>query len=176
MKNFTLPDFVDYPQFFNVKEYVRLFNNLYSYVINPYSLENGYSLYIGFRDEYVFVRVSDFKSNEFKLSDPKLKVVLKYVDKLSNIMKTSKIREACYYFSDYNKPVLVDVMISANKFLGPGMIKDIYSKVIPTQEILEIVVISTDNFSNYNGKFIKPSRFKYVIEDKEFRPLYGIMK
>jgi hypothetical protein len=110
------------------------------------------------------------------LSDPKLRVVLKYVDKLANLMKSAKIREACYYFSDFNKPVLVDVMISANKFLGPGMVRDIYAKIIPTQEIIEVVMLSTDNFSKFNGKFIKPSRFKYVMEDKEFRPLYGIVK
>ena len=91
-------------------------------------------------------------------------------------MKTSGIKEACYYFSDVKNPVLVDVMISANKFIGPGMLRDVYSKIIPTQKISEITMLSVDNFNNFNGKIIKPSSFKYVIEDKYFRPLYGIIK
>jgi hypothetical protein len=176
MNKCVIPDFVDYPTFFDVKEYSKLFNNLYSYIIVPYSLDDGYSLYIGFRNGYVFVRLSDFKSNEYKISDSKYKPILKYVSKLVNLMKTARIVESCYYFSNKSNPVLVDVMISANKFLGPGMIRDIYKKILPTQEIVEIATVSSDNLSKYMGKFIKPSRFKYLIEDKEFRPLYGIVK
>ena len=176
MKEYIIPDFIDYPELFNVSEYSSLFNNLYSYVIDPYPIDVGYSLYIGFRDEYMFMRLADLKSNKLELNNDNNKFVLKYSDKLFNIMKVSGIREACYYFSGVNNPILVDVMISANKFIGPGMLRDVYSKVIPTQKISEIAMLSVDNFNNFSGKIVKPSRFKYVIEEKYFRPLYGIIK
>lgn len=176
MKDYQLPDFVDYPELFNVKDYQVLFNNLYSYIIKPYSIDSGYSLYLGFRDDNIFIRLADLKSNELNFSNSNNKNVLKYVDKLFNIMSTAKIRESCFYFSDSNNPVLVDVMVSSNKFLGPGMIRDVYSKIMPTQEILDIKQLSTSNFNDFSGKIVKPSRFKYVIEDKCFRPLYGTIR
>lgn len=176
MKEYQLPDFVDYPELFNVKEYSSLFNNLYAYIINPYTVDSGYSLYIGFRDDNIFIRLADLNSNKLSLSDGSNTKILKYVDKLYNVMKVARIREACYYFSNVNNPILVDVMISANKFMGPGMIKDVFSKIMPTQEIVELSMVSVDNFSNFTGKIIKPSRFKYVIEDGRFRPLYGMVR
>jgi hypothetical protein len=176
MNNYQLPSFVDYPEFFNVREYSSLFNNLFSYIISPYPIDNGYSIYIGSRNDYVFVRLSDFKSSELDITDHKYKSILKHVDKLLNIMKVAKIRESCYYFSNQNDPILVDVMLSANKFMGPGMIRDVFSKTVPTQEIMSVENLMIDNYDNFSGKYIKPSRFKYVIEKEYFRPLYGMIK
>ncbi len=172
MKEYTLPDFFDYPKFFNVSEYIALFNNLYSYIIKPYDLNNGYSLYIGFRDDYVFMRLADLNSNILKIS--KEHKVINYSEKLLHIMKSSRQKEACFYFSGIDDPMLVDVMISANKFISPGMLKDVYSKTVPTQEIVKIEIID-DSFKKHSKMFIKPSTFKYVIEKEYFRPLYGVV-
>ena len=75
MKDYIIPDFIDYPILFNVGEYSSLFNNLYSYVIDPYSIDTGYSLYIGFRDEYLFIRLADLKSNKLELNNSEHKSV-----------------------------------------------------------------------------------------------------
>jgi hypothetical protein len=86
-----------------------------------------------------------------------------------------KVIDACYYFSVKDQPMLVDVMIAANKFMGPGMLRDVYSSSFQTQEVIEVCTLDEDNLSKHNGKFVKPSRFRYLMAGDYPRPQYGIV-
>jgi hypothetical protein len=92
------------------------------------------------------------------------------------LLKAANIPNSLLYFSRIgDKMHVVDAMISANKFVGPGMLRDLFGKIMPTQSVVSIDVMNDDNIKKYAGKFIKPSAFKYYLEDNNPRPLYGIL-
>jgi hypothetical protein len=172
MTDVTIPDLVDYPQFLSFSEYGSLFKNILCYVIEPYELV-GYSVYVGFRNGYSLVRVGDFESNMIGCDD----YIIKYIDILIEITKSIGINDSIYYFSKNNGSlVLVDMMLSANKFAGPGMLRDIFGKVFKTQNVIDICQINEETTNKYNTKVVKPSSFKYIIDKNTIRPQYGLVK
>lgn len=174
--NFSVPNFVDYPKLYNVLDNLKMFHGVFSYIIEPYPL-NGISLYIGIRGEYVVCRIADFKSNEIGQEDlnDDSSIVLLWSQSLKEVMKSARVPDALFYFSVGDNIQLVDVMLSANKFVGPGMLRDLFGKVVPIQNTIETIVIDQDEISEYKGKIIKPSRFRYLTEDGLIRPQYGIV-
>lgn len=178
MTELSVPDFIDYPKFFEIDaDNPYMFKNMYCYVIEPYPFD-GINLYIGFKNEYVVMRMSDFSSNEVSnVDDCFNKKILKISNNLIELMKLSRIAEASYYFSNTNdEPLLVDVMFSANKFASPGFLRDVFGKIVDTQMVLLIDVMSHEKINENKGKILKPSKFKYVMENSVFRPQYGIIK
>ena len=164
----TLPDIIDYPEFFKINNNLNIFNNVYGYIIKPYEL-NGDALYIGFRKGYVFYRLADFYSNILNITESP---IINKLPVLANILFTSKIPECLLYFSG---DVLVDMMVSANKFVGPGMLRDIFGKIFKIQEIIEIVTLNDEIRDKYKDMFFKPSKFKFINEDGLIRPMYGVI-
>lgn len=171
-----IPDLLPYPDLYNVHDNFNLFNKMYCYIIDKYNINDGYNLYIGFRDEYQLVKLSDFKGNNIDLRccSEVENIILSYVHKLSDFMKLSKIVELGFYFSNEENPILVDVMVSINKMLSPGMLRDLFANIVPTQNVLSIEIID-ENILNRNQIIIKPSKFKYIFDDRSFTPLYGII-
>ena len=91
------------------------------------------------------------------------------------------VKQAIYYCAlDTGIPVLVDIRMSLNKFLGPGMIRDVFGKTFDTQQILKIDVMSEqllEQIGNGSGSFssgtiIKPSRARFIEIDGKPVPLY----
>lgn len=87
--------------------------------------------------------------------------------KLAQIMALVKVEQAMFYISADEK--LVDVRTSINKWLGPGMVENIFSKVISTPKTIEITSITSELYDaimadtgKYSGNLlIKPSRPRY---------------
>jgi len=177
MNTVSIPDFVDYPEYYKVLDNLELFNNIYCYIIEPYVMD-GIGLYIGFRDDYVIRRISDFKSNEIdgsKINEVS-GTILYWSNLLKEVMKSARVPDALFYFSvTDNKPILVDVMISANKFVGPGMLNDLFAKIVPIQTTIDKSILNKDDIIKYKGKIVKPSSFKYLTEKGLIRPQYGIV-
>jgi len=173
MKQVEVPEFADYPEFFDVDENLQLFDKLFCYVIDPYPFD-GYSLYIGFREDHVIVRLADFKSNDISMDnlDDRAKYIMSKSSLLANALSLMNVVDACFYFSD---GLLVDVMTSANKLLGPGMLRDLFSKSVGTQNVVDVVTLDEENRNKYKGKLVKPSRFRYTMEKNVPRPIYGIL-
>lgn len=75
--------------------------------------------------------------------------------------------------------VLTDIQIAANKLAGPGMIRDLFSKIIQVQEVVKIVTMDNPTIEAivggadpFVGKLIiKPSKFRTVIR-RVAVPLY----
>lgn len=184
MSSVQLPDIVDYVEFFKFSESKSLFDKRYCYILEPYDVNNGITLYIGFRKDgnsvNVLTRVADFKSNTFNLMSLNNKhisnLMEKYHNKLVNILKTAGVLDSLMYFSIVkDELLLVDVMINANQFLSPGLLRDLFGKVLPIQKTVTIDIITAELVKNYKGKFIKPSAFKYVLDSETPRPMYGII-
>lgn len=176
MKNVIIPDFVDYPELYDISSNIKLFSGVFVYVIDGYELV-GYSLYIGFRENYSICRIADFKSNEFTDLSGRVPEMLLLSDKLKEVMIYARVSDALFYFSNNNgnEPILVDVMLSANKFVGPGMLRDLFGNIVKTQGVVETVVFEEDMLAKHKGKIIKPSRFRYLSENGMIRPQYGII-
>lgn len=173
----TIPDFVDYPEFYSVKDNHHFFDCIFGYVIEPYPNE-GYNLFIGIRGEHILMRVADFESNSIDLNeaDENLKKILEWSTAIIEMQATIKVIDASYYFAcGKDGPVLVDVMLAANKFMGPGMLRDVYAKQFPTQNVIDICRLDSDNRGKYKGNLIKPSRFRYLDKDNRPTPQYGII-
>lgn len=175
MNTVSIPDFVDYPTYYNVLDNLDIFNKIYCYIIEPYDL-SGIGLYVGFRGDHVIRRLSDFKSNEIDKIDITSGTILCWSDLLKEVMKSARVPDALFYFSVTNgSPILVDVMISANKFIGPGMLNDLFGKIVPIQKTIEQSVLDKNDIIKYKSKIVKPSRFKYLTEEGLIRPQYGIV-
>lgn len=175
--NVEIPEFVSYPGFINVSEERKLFDNLFVYIIEEYDFDNGYNLYIGFRDGNVLIRIADFQSNVIDIKEPnddKVREILKISNFLTQVMHTIKINDASFYFSDTDL-LLVDVMISINKFLGPGMINDLFGKSLPIQKVIGKEIFNDKCYDEYKSKLVKPSRYRHIVLDNRPRPLYGVV-
>jgi len=172
----TIPDIVDYPKFYDVADNFQIFNKVFCYIINKYDF-SGYAMYIGFRNKYSFCRLSDFKSNEIDhndLNDKSLEI-LSLQDSFKDLMRHARISDALFYFSVGDNIKLVDVMLSINKFVGPGMLKDLFGNIIDTQDVVGTEIIDDSNVHKYKSKILKPSKFRYLVEGSSIRPSYGII-
>ena len=101
-------------------------------------------------------------------------------------MQLIKIEQAQFYFAIEDELTLVDMQLSLNKFAGPGMIKDIFGKIMKTQEIIKTEIIDNraiefinKGTGSYEGNLvIKPSRFRVYHNQATgvYTPLYVEVK
>ena len=100
--------------------------------------------------------------------------------KLANILSTININQAQFFFSNKDGYMLVDMQVSVNKLVGPGMIRDLFSKIVPTQEVIKVEPIDDraiaallDGNGSYAGNvIIKPSKFRLIEQNGIYSPLY----
>ena len=189
------PAVLKYPELLD-ESYLPAIKDSLVYVIKPYKLE-GISLLVARADrsDETMVLFSDWNGTKIDLlakSDPMAEIANRFLsDHLQifiNFMKLIKIKQAQYFFSgtEYTDMTLVDVQTSLNKMCGPGMLRDLFSKIIKTQEVLKIEplderAIEAVKIGNgmYEGDIIiKPSRFRHYhdVDNNIYTPLYIKMK
>lgn len=189
-----LPDLLPYP---DIAEFDSLpeINDKFVYVIKAYQL-CGITVLIYMKDGNVFIRSGDFDgkiinptNSNVILSDLVRKFINNYSGKIINLMSAVNISQAIYYIINDNGVLrLVDLRTSINKFAGPGMVRDLYSKIIDTQEIIKTVRLTPDiiqAIKNGSGNFagdliLKSSAFKTVTRGKspnlKMLPMYALVK
>lgn len=142
---------------------------IYCYIINNY--EPGWSILVE-HGQSTAIKIGDWNGNLYDDNNAVVnKSLSSYVPLLLKIMDGIQISKAQYYFANNNK--LVDVRISLNKFIGPGMLRDIFSGSIDVQDTYLIDSISSDKIDELKniGKFVvKPSRYRY---NNDMSPLYA---
>ena len=193
MKNIIeIPTSLPYPKlcaFDDIKE----LNKVYCYVIKKYPL-SGIGLTVIRQEGNICIRVSDFAGNLLDVSSQNHiynscinEVMIKYTPRIVLTMKLSGIPKAMFYFANIEKPILVDMRLSINKFCGPGFLQDIFGKQgIPIQEQIgspvvldeEIIEKLCEGHGDYShGKFIiKPSAFKSIMRGDQLLPMYGVLE
>lgn len=175
----TVPDFVDYPEFYVISENRHMFGQRFGYIIKPYNFDNVLSWYVGFRGNHMVTRFADNKSNEINIAkcedNHPVKELVKFVTPVASLFHSARIVEALIYV-DSDEMNVVDVMTSANKFLGPGMVRDLFDTIIGTQEVIEVTEFTDEVIENNPGAYFKPSKFRYVLDGNYPRPQYGIIK
>jgi hypothetical protein len=164
-----------------------LIANMLCYAVRYYQ-NVGISCLITRNDGNVKIVTGDWNGRAIDLADKKDSLSLIAVDFLrkqaADLIKISSaagVNQAIYYFAlDTGTPVLVDIRTSLNKFLGPGMVRDVFGNCFDTQQVLKIDIMSetllkqiTDCVGCFShGTIIKPSRARSIEENGKLLPLY----
>lgn len=180
----TLPKMLPHPEPLSD---ISMITGRLSYVIKYYQ-NIGISCLIIHDNGNVVVSMGDWAGRTIDLANTKDSLALVAIDFLQNqakrliaISHAAGVKQAIYYFAlDTGAPVLVDIRVSLNKFLGPGMIRDVFGKTFNTQNVLKVDVISEQLLEQINtgtgnyagGVIIKPSVFRFTNMDNMPVPLY----
>lgn len=197
-----IPDLLSYPKILSLTEIEDEIKGQFVYVIRGYK-EEGLSVVIkrgnSKNDEYIYLKIGDFDGRDIDLTDeshPLQPAALFFAEQASadfvEMMRILKIPQMLLYISINDMTIdeegnyeaewkLVDLRTSLNKFYGPGMIKDLFSQVFPTQEVIKTTNVTAEvlstiykNEGSYKGDLIlKCSKFKTVTRGKEMLPLYA---
>jgi predicted AlkP superfamily phosphohydrolase/phosphomutase len=110
----------------------------------------------------------------------------KHNQKFLSLMAAAKIPQGLFYIVKQKRKLrLVDMRTSLNKMAGPGMIRDLFSKVIDTQEVIKVVTLTPDIITaikngkgSYTGDLIlKTSAFKTITRgtkpNQRMYPVYA---
>jgi len=172
-----IPSILSYPPILPLDEVPELDGRLV-YVVEGYELD-GVAILLFFQDGKLGVKIGNFDGDTLDLDDIHKQAldVPSFVDKLTPLVATARIPKAIFYFS--NSGFLVDVRTSLNVMVGPGMLKDLCSSVVPTQKIIEVNPLD-DNLRNriadQNHIILKHSSFKVITRKGEMVPLYAIKR
>lgn len=117
----------------------------------------------------------DWNSSEIKLfeeaeySKPIKDIIDKYLTSLMIVVDGIGLEYAQFVFCT-SPLMLVDVIVTPNKYLSPGMIQDFFGKVVNTQKI--IATSRIDLNTKFSNVVIKPNVFKTHVVNNAFLPLY----
>lgn len=187
LKSAKLPSILSYPEILKLTD-VDLTNKLV-YVIKWY--KEALAINILLTGDDINIRFGDWNG---KILDPTVDRTVKefidaYLNNIVTLLKTIKLNNSILYIGRTDdKLCLVDVRLSLNKFVGPGMIKDLFSNCIETQTVTKVVnyddkVVKAikGNKGAYKGELIlKPSVFNTVTKQtpsgKVIYPVYGLVR
>jgi len=181
-----IPSLLAYPDILEFKELTKHIRGKLIYPIKYYGLD-GFSIVIYRDKEDVCTRIGDWDGNIINLEKhSKGPEIVEYLNEnlraILTIMKYVNIPQAQYYFSMDKDIRLVDVRVSINKFMGPGMLKELFEKTVKVQELIaKPILINDENVSlikEGQGPFkgnviVKTSYFGTVEKEKALLPLYG---
>ena len=137
--------------------------------------------------EEVYIRIGDWDAKVINpmQSEAATTFVKKFSPHFISLMSSANIPQAVYYISvDGADMRLVDIRTSLNKFAGPGMVRDLFAKIIDTQEVIKIDNLTPEamtaiknNEGSYVGDLIiKPSAFKTMDRNRTMYPMYGLVQ
>lgn len=190
----VLPRILPSPYLHNLYDIEVNIKNQFMYIIKHYGSEGlAVLIYRQPNNDQVAVACGDWKGNPLDLAikSDVVKIATDFINKhlvdILTTMKLIKLDQAQLFIAhDGSEHVLVDMQLSANKMAGPGMIRDIFSKLIKTQEVVKIEVIDDkvldaikNGSGNYEGDLIlKPAKFKlyHDMEANSYSPMYVEIK
>ena len=141
------------------------------YFMEPYE-PVGYSVSFITKDGNVCFKITDTDGNHVLWEEmpAKYEELIKITAEFCGMLRILKIAECQAFFSVIDgKVTLVDVF-NKHKFIGPGMLNDIFSKFLRTPKIIKVAAYKEDNADT--DVVIKPSRFMTVMIDGNPTPLY----
>ena len=180
------PTLLPLPLPITVDEFMGI-RGMFCYVIEHYG-RAGLALLIHRDGDNVQFVIGDWEGNTIPLDDPKhplraaANACLNAVSIMAyQVLKHIRVDQAIFYFAiSDDKFILVDVRLSLNKFVGPGMLQDVFGKLLETQKVITIavlddaimdsVLVGRDLFSP--SLILKPSRFRFATLGNDPIPLY----
>lgn len=187
-----LPQILKYPTLFSLESALPYLKQHLCYIIRHYG-NTGLAV-LAVRspqkdDVAVMFGSWDGEKYDLRLQDARSIQALEFsASKLTMLIKTMnviKLQQAQFFFAwDEEGPLLADIQMSLNKFAGPGMIRDVFSKVFRTPEVIKIEVLderSIEHIEKGTGSYagdliIKPSKFSMFVHGTQTVPLYAEIK
>jgi hypothetical protein len=186
---YKVPEALAYPKVLDLRNIPEI-EGQFVYVIKGYP-EDGLAITIArdIANGEVYLSINDFDGNPIDLTDDKHPYQWAALDfaqqdspKFVSIMRSANIQKVILYVAvDGNDLKLVDLRASLNKFYGPGMIRDLFGKIYPTQEVIKTIALDEQVLDaikrgegSYQGDLVlKCSKFKTIVRGKEMLPLYA---
>ncbi len=136
-------------------------------------------------DVDVNVRFANFDGSLINLDSPDhtaafcRELVDNQLSKLVTLMKLIGLSQAQFFLVG-PEAMVVDIMTD-NRLVGPGMVRDIFGKTMRTQDVIKVEVVDDrliglikDGFGSYAGDLIvKPTKSILVRRGSEDRQLYA---
>ena len=160
--------------------------NIFCYVLR-HPGEPGPALVIQRNGKDVYAQFGDWRGALLEPHDEAHPLHRQVVALLENefsrlvaLMRSAGLSQAEFYFA--GDRTLTDVRLALNKFVGPGMLKDIFGKLVATPEVLKIEVVDdramqamVQGGGSYEGDLLlKPSKFREMeLPDGTYTPLYA---
>ena len=184
-----VPDLLAYPRVLNFADIPEI-KGQFVYVIKAYK-EEGLTIVIhrDLKEGNLFLKIGDFDGEDIDLNDlknPLREAAWEFAQqespKFAAMMKYAKIQKMIVYISvNGDSWELVDLRTSLNKFYGPGMIRDLFGQMFPTQDVVKTIALDEPTLEailkgkgSYSGDLIlKCSKFKTVARGKELLPMYA---
>ena len=157
---------------------------MYCYVTRHYD-SAGAALMIVRRKDDVYAQFGDWKGTTLDPGDTAHPLHNQVVSLLENqfnrlvaLMAAAAVSQAQFFFSA--ELSLVDVQLSLNKYVGPGMLRDVFARVATVPETLKIEVLDdramdfiAEGKGSYEGNLLlRPSRARpYEIRYGTYVPL-----
>ena len=132
-------------------------------------------------EDNTLLKIGDWNGN--LTNSPPKELLENTIWALIKVMHCVKINQAQFFFTKQDDNFfLVDVQLSQNKFASPGMVAEVFGKVVPVQQTLTMAVLDKlavaaieNNSGSYAGNIIlKPARHRpYEIARGVWAPLYA---
>lgn len=183
--SYSIPSILPYKSYLPEK-FVKNLKGITCNIIRHYGAE-GLSVLIYRRpsDDSVIVVCGDWAGNAIDLiiKSPLSIAANEFIsEQLPIFIKTMNIikLEQCQLFLTTDPLMLVDIQVAIDKLASPGMVRDLFGKIIATQEILKVEQL-TDNSvaailagtgSYANDIIIKPSKFRLENFNNSYIPFY----
>lgn len=166
-----LPTLLPYPDIPNIDDCPDIYG-LYCYVVRSYS--PGVAAIIKLDNNDIAIVVGDWFGNKILPSHELWPQARWFLEKnaynLANVMHPLGIAQAQFFVSISD--LLVDVQLSINKFVGPGMLRDLFSNTTDVQESIGAKILDDNvikELKNGNGFVAKPTRYRWIND----KPLYA---
>lgn len=187
-----VPTLLSYPKILDLDSIPEI-KEQFVYICRAYP-ENGLAVLIkrSPEDDDVSLMIGDWDGNPIPLDSDEhlfhpaaIYFATEESVKFIELMKCVGLTQAIFYLSiEDDELVLTDIRTSLNKFAGPGMVRDLFSKIIKTQEVIKIEhlndqvlqAIQNDQGSYQGDLIIKCSAFKTTERGNEMLPLYARVK
>lgn len=181
-KQLQTPTLLSYPEVLKLNDVQNEIIDQFCYVIKFYPL-NGISVLIKLNHEEMgtVIRIGDWNGNALKQDNEFKKYEALFLNKYSiqflELCINAKIEQIQFYIScQADSMLLVDARTSINNMVSPGYIKDIFGKIMPSQQIIGSPKIMSKDIldSVEKNAIIKPSLFKTIIRNNKMFPLYAL--
>ena len=174
---FKIPSLLSYPEVAHIDDCAEI-RDIFCYVVEAY--EPGFSVLMKLRNDETWIAIGDWDgvrvtpTNE-GLWEKSAEFLKHSAYPIIQMMRRIGLDQAEFFFA--NSGPLVDVQLSRNKFIGPGMLRDVFSSISETQNVREIAVLNADKLrelSDAGGDFVvKPSRYRHYVRGDDVLPLYA---
>lgn len=182
MSKMQLPAMLKYPKLPDVDQCPQI-RDQYCYIVEAY--KPGFAVLLKRTPPSVAIQVGDWAGKIIDISKKSddsqaaITYINKHLDNIIRLLQVIRLTQAQLFISG---GMLVDMQVAANKFAGPGMLRDLFSKITPVQRTIGIEVMNEDKLKAVKagngiykpGIILKPTRFRTI--DDGVTPLYATVR